>query len=181
MNDSVMNDSHEISSEETQSLPSKSQRKREMHALQALGESLLRLQPSQLKKLPLSQDLKQAILDTQAIGDSKHGALKRQRQFIGKLMRHEDVAAIEQGLADRVRPTERSDDKELSRESKKDWIQVLTADATHGMSQLLSEYPEIDRQTLRNCLRNIQRAKSEQQAQRARSKLSTFLNQQGVL
>lgn len=167
-------------SDEEKKPPSKSQRKREMHALQALGESLLRLQPVQLKKLPLSQELRQAILNMQAIASSKHGALRRQRQFIGKLMRQEDVTAIEQALNNQLLHPVDANKSEGNSEPRRDWIQELTADATRAMSALLEEYPELDRQTVRNSLRNMQRAKTEEQRQRARLKLSNFLKQNGV-
>ena len=68
---------------------SKSQRKREAHALQALGESLVKLNKSALSQIPLSDDLRNAIEEAQHL--SQRGALKRQLQYIGKLMRQSDV------------------------------------------------------------------------------------------
>ena len=63
---------------------SKSQRKREAHALQALGESLVKLNKSALAQIPLTDDLRNAIDEARRL--HQHGALKRQLQYIGKLM-----------------------------------------------------------------------------------------------
>lgn len=64
--------------------PSKSARKREHLALQALGEALIRLGPSELDRLPLAERLKEAVLEARDM--RSRGALRRQRQLIGKLM-----------------------------------------------------------------------------------------------
>ena len=68
--------------------PSKSARKREYIALQKLGEELITLQPSELDNLPLDESLLEAVLEAKQI--KAHGALRRQKQYIGKLMRHID-------------------------------------------------------------------------------------------
>lgn len=76
--------------------PSKSARKREQLALQELGEALTRLRPSELEALPLDDRLMHAVLE--ARGMHARGALRRQRQLIGKLMRDADAAAIRAAL-----------------------------------------------------------------------------------
>ena len=72
--------------------PSKSQRKREMSALQALGESLLRLSAAELARIDLPEPLREAIAETARI--SSHEGRRRQLQYIGKLMRSTDVEPI---------------------------------------------------------------------------------------
>jgi ribosome-associated protein len=68
--------------------PSKSAKKREYIALQKLGEELITLKQSELNGLPLDEGLLEAILEAQQM--KAHGALRRQKQYIGKLMRHID-------------------------------------------------------------------------------------------
>ena len=80
------------SGEPGQERPSKSQLKREMHALQDLGEELLAMQPAKLRALPLPPQLLEAIELAKRI-NSREG-LRRQRQYIGKLMRVIDPAPI---------------------------------------------------------------------------------------
>ena len=76
--------------------PSKSARKREHLALQDLGEALTRLRPSELEALPLDGRLMDAVLEARDM--HSRGALRRQRQLIGKLMRNADAAAIRAAL-----------------------------------------------------------------------------------
>lgn len=77
--------------------PSKSQRKRDMHALQALGEELVALQPARLRSLHLPESLLDAIEQAQRIS-SREGR-RRQLQLIGKLMRQVDAEPIRDALA----------------------------------------------------------------------------------
>ncbi len=72
--------------------PSKSAKKREYIALQKLGEELITLKQSELNGLPLDEGLLDAVLEAQQM--KAHGALRRQKQYIGKLMRHIDPEAL---------------------------------------------------------------------------------------
>jgi ribosome-associated protein len=77
-------------------MPSKSARKREHHALQALGEQLITLTDTQLAELPLTESLREAVLLARSI--KSRSALRRQRQLIGKLMREAEVEPIRDAL-----------------------------------------------------------------------------------
>lgn len=79
-----------------ESKPSKSARKREYIALQKLGEELVMLRESDLLSMPLDEDLLEAVQAAQRI--KAHGALRRQKQYIGKLMRHVDPEPINAAL-----------------------------------------------------------------------------------
>ena len=77
--------------------PSKSARKREYIALQKLGEELIALKESDLDRLPLDDNLRDAVLEAKQM--KAHGALRRQKQYIGKLMRHIDPEPIRSEMA----------------------------------------------------------------------------------
>ncbi len=78
--------------------PSKSQRKRDSLALQDVGKRMISLRPDIIRKLPVSEDTQKALLAAKAM---KMGALKRQIQYIGKLLRQEDdLSALHCALAD---------------------------------------------------------------------------------
>ena len=77
--------------------PSKSARKREYIALQKLGEELITLKQTELDCLPLDESLLEAILEAKQI--KAHGALRRQKQYIGKLMRHIDPEPLRVEMA----------------------------------------------------------------------------------
>ena len=79
-----------------ESKPSKSARKREYLALQKLGEDLITLRESELLSMPLDEDLLEAVQEARRI--KAHGALRRQKQYIGKLMRHVDPEPITAAL-----------------------------------------------------------------------------------
>jgi ribosome-associated protein len=76
--------------------PSKSQRKRDAHALQALGVQLVALSVAQLARLALPKALHEAVLAAQRM--RSHGARTRQMQYIGTLMRQ-----LEPSVLSRVR------------------------------------------------------------------------------
>jgi UPF0307 protein reut_A0910 len=75
---------------------SKTRRKQQMHALQALGERLVKLPAQQLARVPMPEDLAQAVHEARRT--KSHEGLRRQMQYIGKLMRSVDASAIEQVL-----------------------------------------------------------------------------------
>ncbi len=75
---------------------SRSQKKRNSTALQKLGEDLVSIGPGSLKKIPLNDDLQEALKLVAKITD--HEGRRRQMQYIGKLMRDVDVAPIQEAL-----------------------------------------------------------------------------------
>lgn len=81
--------------------PSKSQRKRDMLALQALGERLLPLADDRLQRLPISPELLDAVRVARDI--RAHEGRRRQLQYIGRLMREADADALRAALADETR------------------------------------------------------------------------------
>lgn len=80
-----------------ESKPSKTARKREQQALQQLGEQLIELQDNDLATLALNEQLADAICTAKRM--KSYGALRRQKQLIGKLMRNVDADPIRAGLA----------------------------------------------------------------------------------
>jgi ribosome-associated protein len=76
--------------------PSKSQIKREMDALQALGARLVTLNADRLAKIAMPDELRDAVRDAQRFG--KHEAKRRQLQYIGRLMRDVDPEPIQAAL-----------------------------------------------------------------------------------
>lgn len=81
-----------------QDRPSKTQRKKEMTALQELGAELVALTPEQLLRIDLPAPLRDAI--EFAHRTTKHEARRRHMQYIGKLMRTVDGETIRRAVAD---------------------------------------------------------------------------------
>jgi ribosome-associated protein len=68
---------------------SKSQRKRDALALQALADELVRLSPAQLDSVPLPDDLRVAVTSARELS---RGAYRRQVRYLGRLLRDTDAA-----------------------------------------------------------------------------------------
>lgn len=130
---------------------SKSQRKREMHALQALGETLVALPAEQLARIALPETLHEAIMQARSI--SQRGALRRQLQYVGRLMREVDADQIRNRLQS-VQAGTVTDVAMLHRAER--WRERLLADDT-AMSEFVAAFPATDVQQLRTLLRNAKR------------------------
>lgn len=105
--------------------PSKTRRKQESRSLQALGEALIKLKPEELEGLELPGRLSQALDEARHI--SKHGALRRQRQFVGRLMRDIDPGPIREFLDRRQAVQDR--DSRLFRDAESWRRRLLEGDA----------------------------------------------------
>lgn len=151
-------DADDFAEEDSYDGPSKSQKKREMLALQALGVALTELGKESLQKLDLPEDLLTALLDARKI--TAHGALKRQRQYIGRLMREVDPAPIQAYLdalkGDNDRHTAWLHHLEHTRE------RLLESD--EALTGLLTEHPRLDIPELRQLIRNARAERSSQKA-----------------
>jgi ribosome-associated protein len=132
--------------------PSRSEQRRAALDVLALGQQLAALSAAQLAKLPIPEDLLPHIVDTQRI--TSHVAHKRQLAFLAKQMRREDDAtlgAIRDAL-DAGGEAGRRDTALLHR--VEGWRERLLADSDAALSELLVEFPNADRQHLRQLVRN---------------------------
>lgn len=133
---------------------SKTQVKQAMLALQELGEALIALKKTELENLALPEKLFDAVLEAQKI---KHwGALKRQKQYIGRLMRDVDAEPI-QAYLNTVRGLSQEHNAWLHRLERLRDALLLEDQA---LQTLVSEYPHIDIQTLRTLIRNARKEKA---------------------
>ena len=86
-------------------LISKTRRKKEMHDRQAVGAALTKLSAEQLARIELPAELRDAILEAKRF--TRHEALRRQLQYIGRIMRDLDVGPIAAQLSAMHAPTHR--------------------------------------------------------------------------
>jgi len=151
--------------------PSKSEIKRRMEALQKTGEALISLSAAQLATMPLPDALHLAVREAQEL-HSRH-ALKRQRQFIGKLMRDIDATPIEQALHD----LETMQDAQNARFHEIEyWRDRLLADHdANALTELLAHQPGFDVQQLRQQLQQARRERQTDSGKRAQRKLFAML------
>ena len=130
---------------------SKTQRKRAMQELQDLGEELVALTPDRLAGLDLPVRLLDAVLDAKRI--SKFGALRRQMQYVGRLMRDADADAIRSQL-DVWNGTSVAETARLHAIER--WRTRLIEDEL-ALGELLGRFPQADAQRLRTLVRNVKR------------------------
>jgi ribosome-associated protein len=123
--------------------PSKSARKREADAAQALGTRLIDLKQAELEALALPEKLLEAILLAKRI--SSRGGLARQRQFIGKLMRDVDPEPIEAALAQKSRDATLGAERHKRLET---WRTRLLNEGPAALDELLKWCPGADRKAL---------------------------------
>lgn len=145
-----------------QELVSKSQRKREADAMQALGQRLTELKPSQIKLLPISDTLETAISEYNRLPKS-YSARNRQLQFIGKLMRESDVEEISAELNKLESATYVSIKTKQKNELEKN-ARKLLEQGDEEINRMLEECAELDRQQLRQLHREYQRANETKKA-----------------
>lgn len=151
---------------------SKSQRKRECHALQDLGTELVKLSQADLEKIPLDDELQQAILEARRI--KQRGALKRQLQFIGKLIRQRDGDALREAY-ERVMHPYQEDIKHFHQLER--WRERLLEDGDAALEELLQEQPNADRQHIRQLVRSARNEYKQNKTPRAARELFQYLKQ----
>lgn len=155
--------------------PSKSELKREMQALQELGKQLLALPGSLLDKMPLSEDMREAMALYNRIPQRE--AKRRQLQYIGKHMPKEAVADIRAAL-EQIENDNKQFRLHFHRlEAMRDEL-ISDSDA---LTRMLDEHPALDKQQLRNLVRQAQKEKSQQKAPAASRKLFRFLRENIVM
>ena len=144
--------------------PSKSELKRQMTVLQKLGEELVNEARDRVKRVPMPEDVRDAILECQQIKD--HEGRRRQLQYVGKKMRtldEEEVAAIQRTI-DSWKGLSKADTANMhAMERRRD--KLLTDDK--ALTVLLSENPELDVQHLRTLIRNARKEQAENKPPKA--------------
>ena len=146
---------HHDHEEDSESVTSKTQRKNEMTALQDLGEELVKLSRERLEKMDLPERLLQELLEAQRL--TAHGAIRRQRQFIGKLMRDVDAEPIAEQLA---AIKGESDTAKAEFHALERWRERLLEDDA-ALTEWLARHPEADIQQMRQLIRNARKEAAE--------------------
>ena len=154
--------------------PSKSQLKREMTALQKLGEELIAESRDRVKRVPMPEDVRDAILECQQIKD--HEGRRRQTQYVGKKMRtlepHE-IAEIQKTL-DSWRGLSKADTAAMhALERHRD--RLLKDDG--ALTELLAQHPELDVQHIRTLIRNGRKEQAENKPPKAYREIFQLVRQ----
>jgi ribosome-associated protein len=150
--------------------PSKSALKREMQELQELGHALMKLPAAHFERMPLSPEMRDAMALYKRL---KHNeARRRQMQFIGKHMHREAVADIRAELEEIDNESKRFRQHFHHMEQLRD--QLVQGD-NDEVTAFFEQYPNIDRQELRNLVRQAKKEISQKKPPAASRKLFRFL------
>jgi len=122
---------------------SKTRRKRQMHDLQAIGAALVKLSPEKLKRVDLPEALREAVMAAQKF--TKHEAVRRQLQYIGKIMREIDAAPIIEQLNALEAPSRKQ--TAIFHVAEK-WRQALIDDPGQ-VAAFVEEFPDADANRLK--------------------------------
>lgn len=167
------NDKFDTIENEDEEVISKSSLKRDADAMQKLGAKLVELRPNQLDNIVMDDLLREAVDEAKHL-KPRSGALKRQFQFIGKLMRFEDPEAIVKAIngCDLQHEEYNKIFHRLER-----WRDRLLANDEGMLDVILAEYPHTDVQHLRQLIRNTQREVAQSKAPISAKRLFKYLRE----
>ncbi|RKG33268.1 ribosome biogenesis factor YjgA [Acinetobacter tianfuensis] len=145
---------------------SKTEQKKAVQRMAALGEQLATLSPKQIKNLPVEERLIDALLDAQSI--TSHEARRRQFQRVGKLLRNENESVILSYL------TPKQGLKKTAQLNR--WVERIIKDGDPVINDFTKTYNATERHTLRQLVLRIHRdiAKQATEEEIAASKLKLF-------
>jgi len=138
--------------DDTSGEPSRSHRRREALDVLKLAQTLADLSDAQLVRLPLSDDLRDEVQRTRGV--TQHIARKRQTQFLAKQLRKLDEAGLEaiRAALEHDREFARRETAALHRVEQ--WRERLIAEGDAALNDLLEQFPQADRQRLRQLARS---------------------------
>lgn len=138
---------------------SKTQRKKDCDAMQDIGERMIQLNHDELAQIHMDDELRRAIEEAQKM--KSHGALKRQKQYIGKVIRNLDSDELAEQL-NRILHKHDIHSAEFKRMEK--WRDMMIEDGDQGINTFLDQYPLADRHRLRQLVRNANKEKKDNKA-----------------
>ncbi|WP_027721418.1 ribosome biogenesis factor YjgA [Maridesulfovibrio zosterae] len=149
-----MYDSEELYEEDDNLVPSRSQKKREMIALQGLAEKLMKLSPELVKKCGLPDYFIDEVIDAMSI--TAHEAKRRKVQYVGKLIRNIDTQPLKVFLED-IETGNRADNEKFHRIER--WRDGLVEGDMSILETIMEEFPDADRQRIAQLSRNAKNEK----------------------
>ena len=155
--------------------PSRSQQRREALDVLALAERLTELEPGRLAKLPLPEHLLPHIAEARRI--TSHIAKKRQLAYLAKHMRREDGEALDaiRDALDAGGEAAKLETALLHRAER--WRERLLDEGDAALAELLTEFPQADRQQLRQLARNALEERKRNKPPRAFRELFKLLRE----
>ena len=149
--------------------PSKTARKRAHKALQELGDELMKLSSAQLGRIPLREDVRDAV---NAGRQLRKGARSRQVRHLGNRLAQVDDEPIRAAL-ESLRGPSALDAARLHRAER--WRERLLGPGDEVIGELVTQFPLVDRQQLRALVRAAREERDKQAPPRRVRELLRFV------
>lgn len=167
------NDIDDLSSEIDQELKSKTEIKKEMHQLQDFGQELVEMSKHQRSRLPLTDDLKYAMIVADKI-KNKNEALRRHIRHIAKILLETDLAPIHQAIDVMANKHQQETAKFTRLENLRD---ELIEQGNEAIEALLTEFEQMERQKLKQLVRHAAKEKKAEKLGKHYRNLFTYLKE----
>ena len=162
---------NDIDEELEEELKSKSEVKREMHKLQDFAQSLIEMSKHQRSRLPLSEDLKDAMILADKI-TNKHEALRRHIRHTAKILLETDLGPIHHAMEVMANKHQQETAKFVRLEIIRD---ELVDQGNDAVEALISEFPQIERQKIKQLIRLAVKEKKAEKIGKHYKNLFTYL------
>jgi ribosome-associated protein len=149
---------------------SKTRRKKDATALQVMGKELVALSPERLARIDMPENLREAVVECKRL--NKHEAIRRQMQYIGKIMRDIDAEPIAAQLNAMKAPTAR--DNALFHLAEK-WRLELLEDP-EAMGRFMATFPGANVSELRMLVEKTREERSKGTGPKRFRELFYFVN-----
>ena len=150
--------------------PSKSQKKRDSEAMQKLGQELARLPADQFERIDLPEDIREAIVEYQRM--KSFGAMRRQMQLIGKLMRKLEANAVREAI-DRATGESRA---AVAAHHRAERAREAMLASDEALTAYVEQHPEVDVQRLRQLMRAARKEKEAAKPPKSARELYRFIH-----
>lgn len=159
----------EVPDWEQEEFDSRTDIKKAAQAVTDLGVQVAEMSEDQIKKLALPKTFTDAVLLLKTMG--KGPALKRQKAYIGKILRQDEplITEIKEKLAE-IELKKKQQNAHFHKLEQ--WRDRMVTQGDEALAEFIAQYPQADRQQLRQWIRNAQ--KEQQQSKPPKSAREIF-------
>lgn len=159
---------------EQEEFDSRTQIKKAAQAVTDLGERLSQMTEQEIKKLNLPSQVQDAILTLKNL--DKGPALKRQKLFVGRLLRQDEPLLIE--IKEKLNAIEvkaKQQNAHFHRLEK--WRDRMVEEGDEALNEFLNQFPQADRTSLRQWIRNAQKEAAQNKPPKSSRAIFQYLKQ----
>jgi ribosome-associated protein len=157
---------------EQEEFQSRTQIKKAAQAVTDLGEQLAEMTETEIKKLQLPEEVLKAVLMLKTM--DKGPAIKRQKLYLGKLLRKNEAFIIE--IKDKLAEQERKAKQQNAHFHRLEiWRDRLIEQGDEALSEFAEQFPQADRQQLRQWIRNAQKERDDNKPPKSARLLFKYL------